>query len=197
MNDTAREFKRWLGHAALKLWPDLPEMCRNYFRGSGTHRSRNSKWFSNISSRASSITSVRTPWQERHIRLSRLSWHNGHPNLRTEHFFRLSAMGRMERSTVLLSSSDVAFTLKAPAGASGTQHLISGRQLRVPADGIVSVSPEDSGPFLAAARLQLGQDWTRTRLPYQRARTGRGWLRLAPIRPFTPALGASAPSKGR
>src|ERR1700730_6748471 len=46
MNDTAREFKRLLGHAALKLWPDMPEMRRNYFRGGGTHRSRNSKWFS-------------------------------------------------------------------------------------------------------------------------------------------------------
>jgi hypothetical protein len=31
-------------------------------------------------------------------------------------------------------------TLKAPAGASGTQHLMSGRQLLVPADGIASVA---------------------------------------------------------
>jgi hypothetical protein len=46
-------------------------------------------------------------------------------------------------------------TLRAPAGASGTQHLISGRQLLVPADGIVSVSPEDSGPLIAAGWVEL------------------------------------------
>ena len=30
MNDTVGEFERLLGHAALKLWPTCPEMCRNY-----------------------------------------------------------------------------------------------------------------------------------------------------------------------
>jgi hypothetical protein len=28
MNDNAREFERLLGHAALKLWPDLPRDVR-------------------------------------------------------------------------------------------------------------------------------------------------------------------------
>ena len=46
-------------------------------------------------------------------------------------------------------------TLKAPPGASGTLHLMSGRQVSVPADGIVSVSPEDSGPLVAAGWVEV------------------------------------------
>lgn len=46
-------------------------------------------------------------------------------------------------------------TLKAPPGASGTLHLMSGRQVSVPADGIISVSPEDSGPLVAAGWVEL------------------------------------------
>jgi hypothetical protein len=58
MNDTAREFERLLGHAALKLWPDLPRDVQELLFGAAVPTDP--------------------------IRLSRLSWHNGHPNLRTE-----------------------------------------------------------------------------------------------------------------
>jgi hypothetical protein len=56
-------------------------------------------------------------------------------------------------------TSTFTVTLKAPTGASGTQHLMSGRQLLVPANGIVSVSPEDSGPLLAAGWGKLSAVW--------------------------------------
>jgi phage terminase large subunit-like protein len=49
-----------------------------------------------------------------------------------------------------LDTSQHTVKLKAPIGCSGTQHLMSGRQLLVPADGIVLVSAEDSGPLIAA-----------------------------------------------
>ena len=51
-------------------------------------------------------------------------------------------------------ASTFTVTLKAPAGASGTQHLMSGRQVLLSADGIVSVSPADSGPLIAAGWVE-------------------------------------------
>jgi predicted phage terminase large subunit-like protein len=39
-------------------------------------------------------------------------------------------------------------TLKAPAGASGTLHLMSGRSVCVPADGLVAMTVEDSKPLI-------------------------------------------------
>jgi hypothetical protein len=47
------------------------------------------------------------------------------------------------------SSSLFAVTLKAPPDCAGTQYLMSGRQVSVPADGLVQVSVEDSKPLLA------------------------------------------------
>jgi hypothetical protein len=40
--------------------------------------------------------------------------------------------------------------LKAPADASGTLFLMSGRQVTVPPDGLISVTPEDATPLKAA-----------------------------------------------
>jgi hypothetical protein len=40
-------------------------------------------------------------------------------------------------------------TLKAPPGASGTLHLMSGRQVSVLSDGLVAVSLEDATPLLS------------------------------------------------
>jgi phage terminase large subunit-like protein len=51
------------------------------------------------------------------------------------------------------SNSLFAVTLKAPPDCSGTLHLMSGRQVSVPADGLVLVSVEDSKPL-------LGMGWT-------------------------------------
>src|ERR1019366_3103783 len=51
------------------------------------------------------------------------------------------------------SSALFAVTLKAPIDCSGTLHLMSGRQVSVPADGLVLVSVEDSKPL-------LGMGWT-------------------------------------
>jgi hypothetical protein len=52
------------------------------------------------------------------------------------------------------SPSLLAVELRAPAGASGTQHLMSGRQVSVD-EGFVFVSPEDAAPLIAAG-------WTTT-----------------------------------
>jgi predicted phage terminase large subunit-like protein len=44
-------------------------------------------------------------------------------------------------------------TLKAPLGAAGTLHLMSGRQVSVPADGLVTMTVEDSKPLLGIGWL--------------------------------------------
>ena len=51
-------------------------------------------------------------------------------------------------------ASTFTVTLRAPAGASGTQHLMSGRSVPVPADGLVAVSSEDAKPL-------IGMGWTK------------------------------------
>jgi hypothetical protein len=43
-------------------------------------------------------------------------------------------------------ASTFTVTLKAPLGASGSLHLMSGRSTSVPADGLVTMTPEDSKP---------------------------------------------------
>jgi hypothetical protein len=48
-------------------------------------------------------------------------------------------------------------TLKAPPGGAGTQHLMSGRLVSVPADGLVAMSIEDSKPL-------LGMGWAQNNL---------------------------------
>jgi hypothetical protein len=50
-------------------------------------------------------------------------------------------------------ASTFTVTLKAPLGCSGTQHLMSGRQVSVPPDRLVAMSPEDAKPL-------LGVGWT-------------------------------------
>ena len=54
-------------------------------------------------------------------------------------------------------ASTFTVTLRAPAGASGTQYLMSGRLVSVPADGLVAMSVEDSKPL-------LGMGWTQNNL---------------------------------
>jgi predicted phage terminase large subunit-like protein len=54
-------------------------------------------------------------------------------------------------------ASTFTVTLKAPLGCSGTQHLMSGRSVLVPADGLVAMSVEDSKPL-------LGMGWTQNNL---------------------------------
>jgi predicted phage terminase large subunit-like protein len=51
-------------------------------------------------------------------------------------------------------ASTFTVTLKAPAGASGTQYLMSGRAVSVPADRLVKMSPEDSKPLLGVGWSQ-------------------------------------------
>ena len=46
-------------------------------------------------------------------------------------------------------ASTFTVTLKAPAGAPGTLHLMSGRQVQVPPDGLVAMTAEDSKPMLS------------------------------------------------
>jgi hypothetical protein len=46
-------------------------------------------------------------------------------------------------------------TLKAPTGAAGTIHLMSGRQVSVPADGVVAVSPEDAKPLIGMGWVEV------------------------------------------
>src|SRR6266403_645688 len=56
-------------------------------------------------------------------------------------------MEALKATAPLANPNDAAtftVTLKAPPGASGTLHLMSGRQVLVPADGLVSMSPEDA-----------------------------------------------------
>jgi predicted phage terminase large subunit-like protein len=45
-------------------------------------------------------------------------------------------------------ASTYTVTLKAPPGASGTLHLMSGRSVCVPADGLVAMTVEDSKPLI-------------------------------------------------
>jgi hypothetical protein len=45
-------------------------------------------------------------------------------------------------------------TLKAPLDAPGTLHLMSGRQVLVPPDGLVAMTAEDSKPLSAIGRVE-------------------------------------------
>jgi hypothetical protein len=45
-------------------------------------------------------------------------------------------------------ASTFTVTLKAPPSCAGTQHLMSGRSVSVPANGLVAMSVEDSKPLL-------------------------------------------------
>jgi hypothetical protein len=45
--------------------------------------------------------------------------------------------------------------LKAPPNASGTLHLMSGRQVTVSSDGLISVTPEDAAPLKAAGWVEV------------------------------------------
>jgi len=62
-------------------------------------------------------------------------------------------MEALKATTPRASVNDAAtftVTLTAPAGASGTLFLMSGRQVSVPPDGLISVTPEDAAPLKAA-----------------------------------------------
>jgi hypothetical protein len=57
-------------------------------------------------------------------------------------------------------ASTFTVTLKAPLGAAGTLHLMSGRQVLVPSDGLVAMTVEDSKPLLSIG-------WTKNNLETQ------------------------------
>ncbi len=70
-------------------------------------------------------------------------------------FTRLEALEANAPRANPNDASTFTVTLRAPAGAAGTQFLMSGRQLLLPADGVVSVSKDDSRPMIAAGWIEL------------------------------------------
>jgi hypothetical protein len=76
---------------------------------------------------------------------SRCRWHLPHP----VDFFTLRSGNPNDASTFTV-------TLKAPLDAPGTLHLMSGRQVLVPPDGLVAMTAEDSKPLSAI-------DWVETK----------------------------------
>ena len=52
-------------------------------------------------------------------------------------------------------ASTFTVTLKAPPGAPGTLHLMSGRQVMVPPDGLVAMTIEDGKPLLGIGWIEV------------------------------------------
>lgn len=64
-------------------------------------------------------------------------------------YARIEALKAAAPRPSVNDASTFTVVLKAPPNASGTLHLMSGRQVAVPPDGLISVTPEDAAPLKA------------------------------------------------
>lgn len=69
---------------------------------------------------------------------------------------RLEALKAAAPSANPNDATTFTVTMRAPPGAAGTLHLMSGRQVLVPADGLVAMTVEDSRPLLGLGWIKVG-----------------------------------------